>query len=73
MDEEDQYLIKVAEVGPRLHVETKLLLKVTTKANLLGRRGERGEWGSRGEQGRKEEQRREKEGEMKEGRGRKRE
>ena len=45
MDEEDQNLIEVAVVGPRLHVEAKLLLKVTTKANLRGE----GEQGGSGE------------------------
>ena len=35
MDEEDKYLIEVGEVGPRLNVEAKLLLKITTKADLF--------------------------------------
>ena len=52
MDEEDQYLVKVAEVGPCLHVEAKLLLKVTTKANLHGRR-EEGRREKRGIRGRR--------------------
>jgi hypothetical protein len=39
VDEEDKYLIEVGEVGPRFNKEAKLLLKVTTKANLLRRRG----------------------------------
>ena len=37
MNEKDEDLVEVAEVGPRFHVEAKLLLKVTTKANLQGR------------------------------------
>ena len=35
MDEENKYLIEVGEVGPRLNVEAKLLLKITTKADLF--------------------------------------
>ena len=54
VDEEDEHLVEVCEVGPRFDVEAKLLLKVTTKADLLRRkRRERGKregevWGGGG-------------------------
>ena len=44
VDEEDEHLIEVGKISPRFNVEAKLLLKVTTKADLLRKRegGRRG-------------------------------
>ena len=38
VDEEDEHLIEVGKISPRFNVEAKLLLKVTTKADLLRKR-----------------------------------
>ena len=48
VDEEDEHLVEVCKVGPRFNEEAKLLLKVTTKADLLRRkRRERKEEGGK--------------------------
>ena len=58
MDEEDEHLIEISEIGPRFNVETKLLFKVSTEANLGEReRGER----ERGMDGERERERGERE------------
>ena len=36
MNEEHKHLVKVTEVSSGFHIEAKLLLKVTTKADLRG-------------------------------------